>query len=155
MSYYANGYGYFEVKNTDTIVDDFVKAMTAIPDETDTYEVDSMFATDGFIIFNCHGDYNEEVIDEVLYALAPLIKDGALMEFEGEDGSLWAFELEDGRWSEKQGRVTYDDTEHLQTLLANALQWISEQEDDNEVFKAVLKQIGLTEKEIAEEMITR
>lgn len=107
MGYYANGFGRFEVKDTNTIVDDFVKAMTAIPDETDTYEVDSMFITDGVIFFDYHGYYNEEVIDKVLYALAPLVVEGSGMEFRGEDDSLWAFFLEDGRWVEHEGYVMY------------------------------------------------
>lgn len=106
MGYYANGYGYFEVKDTDTIVDDFAKAMTDIEDETCNYKI-TLWENDMAIDFAYHGKYHEEDVREVLDVLTPLVEDGSMMEFSGEDGSLWAFILENGTWVEKQGYVVY------------------------------------------------
>ena len=107
MGYYANGYGYFEVENKDTIVDEFVKAMVGIEDRTCNYEV-SLRDDNTAIFFSYDGKYHEEDVEEVLDAIALLVKDGSMMEFRGEDDEHWAFVLECGNWIEKQGRIVYE-----------------------------------------------
>lgn len=107
MGYYANGYGYFEVENKDTIVDDFAKAMVGIEDRTCNYEL-TLWEDDTAISFMYNGKYHEEDVCEVLDAIALLVKDGSMMEFRGEDDGHWAFVLECGNWVEKQGRIVYE-----------------------------------------------
>lgn len=107
MGYYANGYGYFEVENKDTIVDAFAKAMVGIDDKTFNSEV-SLWENDLVIDYNYEGNYHEEEVREVLDAIALLVKEGSMMEFRGEDDEHWAFVLECGNWVEKQGRIVYE-----------------------------------------------
>ena len=104
MGYYANGYGCFEVKDTYLIEE----KVDEINDEYDAELVLSGFDGKTFILFSTYDKYHEDFVTEVLDALTPLVAEGSMMEFKGEDDALWAFILENGIWVEKNGHVVYE-----------------------------------------------
>ena len=107
MGYYANGYGYFEVTEEKDIAARFTDAMKDV--ETELKElVELEEGSRPVIIFRYYDSkYYEDEVLEILYALTPLVEEGSMMEFRGEDEALWAFILEDGEWAEHEGYVAY------------------------------------------------
>ena len=109
MGYYANGYGYFEVKEEKDIVARFDEAMKNVSLTGDLKVFLYTDVPDHSVIEFIYYDqkYWEDEMMEVLNALTPLVVEGSGMEFRGEDNSLWAFFLEDGKWVEHEGYVMY------------------------------------------------
>lgn len=109
MSYYARRYGYFEVEEEDNIVarfDDTIKGIRLTGDMV--IDLCNVAPDNTFIEFTYYDQkYWEDELMEILNALVPLVIEGSMMEFRGEDNHLWAFVLEDGKWVEHEGFIIY------------------------------------------------
>ena len=109
MSYYAEGYGCFDIKtqeNTDAlekVIDDLV--------ENSPFET-LMRTQDGkkVIELSFYENYHEDVIVESLNTLIPYVTEGSQIAFTGEDEGHWMYELADGKWNERNGAVIYPDS---------------------------------------------
>lgn len=109
MGYYANGYGMLEVKD-DKAAEARLKELLKDGVYFDgDIELIGRYPASSLIEF-CYYDqkYHEEDVLEALNALAPLVVEGSMMEFRGEDDEHWAFVLENGAWAEKQGHIVYE-----------------------------------------------
>lgn len=109
MGYYAHGYGYFEALDSKDVPDRFTEAMKGVQLTGDT-DVNLDARPYGcWIEFRyCDQKYWEDEVTTILNALTPLVVEGSMMEFTGEDDALWAFILENGTWVEKNGHVVYE-----------------------------------------------
>lgn len=109
MGYYANGYGYFDVKDATDISARFDEAIKGLPLTGDTQVILHNPHPEDTIIEFCYYDqkYWEGEVEEILNALTPLVAEGSMMEFRGEDNSLWAYILEGEDWVEHEGYVVY------------------------------------------------
>ena len=152
MGYYASGYGEFVLVDQEMTYDDLVARLgkDLVEDYGLKIEYDKYFYKANVLIYD-HTEckYWEDDVVALLGCIAPLVAEGSVMEFRGEDDEHWKFELKDGKWIEYSGTITYDDPFLLRMLLDRAVYWIRQQEDDDEVFRQVLQNdLEMTDEEV-------